>query len=176
MENLSWVVNGLPTSKSQRSLPQKLFHYTVVEVRWQASASRHTDWCLLLWCCRLHQQLCESVEESQLVKEGCQEGERDGLRRSTTALQNQLLEISKVHLYVLPSAITNVWFSQERDEYRGKLRQMTFELEYLQKSDRVRSKHVLYIDYEHRFFKLHGCCRGRHRVWRSIKLSWLLLR
>jgi hypothetical protein len=44
---------------------------------------------------RLHQQLCESVE-SQLLKEGHEEGGRDGLKRSTFALQNQLSEISKV--------------------------------------------------------------------------------
>ncbi|CAI8004578.1 Sodium channel and clathrin linker 1 [Geodia barretti] len=71
---------------------------------------------------RLHQQLCESVE-TQLLKEGHEEGGRDGLKRSTAALQNQLSEISK-----------------ERDECRGKLRQMTFELEYLQKSDREKSQ------------------------------------
>ena len=51
--------------------------------------------CVLWLYSRLHQQLCESVE-TQLLKEGHEGGGRDGLKRSTVALQNQLSEISKV--------------------------------------------------------------------------------
>ena len=51
--------------------------------------------CVLWLYSRLHQQLCESVE-TQLLKEGHEEGGRDRLKRSTAALQNQLSEISKV--------------------------------------------------------------------------------
>ena len=63
---------------------------------------------------------------------------------------------------------------QERDECRGKLRQMTFELEYLHKSDRVRTTLSQNIYTKLLFTSRYALtCRKRASVWRSTRLSWL---
>lgn len=72
---------------------------------------------------RLHQQLCETVESQLVTQMKGEEGRGGTVGKSTAALQNQLLEISK-----------------ERDEFRGKLKQMTYELEFLQRSDREKTQ------------------------------------